>query len=476
MIVKILSSASVYFHGVEYNEKKINNEKGELMLMKNFPSFINKNSSQEEVRNYFKSISKNEKIKKPQFHAILSTKFQEHSKEELTQLADDFMKEMGYEEQPYIVVFHKDTDNNHVHIVSSRVDKNTGKKINDSFEKLKAQRALNSVLKKHFGIDKKDNLDKLLSYKYNNYQQLENLLYRNGFKAILDDKKIEVFQNGVHHKTLSLNEISYSEEVKDKRSKQIKAILEKYKDIYSNKVFKVIDDREINGLYERGEENEKNILPKIEYESELQQKLRHKFGIDIIFHFKENKQPFGYTLIDNANQKIYKGSNVVKMKEIFDFTEESINKKKFEQFKDYSFRSEKEKKIMLNFLCRTGQKIQDFMMFSNEQHKKQKPENYDEFKEEVKEYIKSPKRDEFISIEQDEEGRLYVIHQRYHQVYNLEELLKDDFNQKNINNSSKSPQNSSNIGQEIFDELLKSAYTGKDPAEQELKKRRKKRK
>ena len=104
MIVKILSSASSSFHGVQYNDKKVEKGKGVLMLMKNFPSFINENSSQEEVRNYLKSISINEKVKKPQFHAVISTKFQEHSKEELTKVAEDFMKEMGYGKQPYIVV------------------------------------------------------------------------------------------------------------------------------------------------------------------------------------------------------------------------------------------------------------------------------------------------------------------------------------------------------------------------------------
>jgi uncharacterized protein YeeX (DUF496 family) len=100
MIVKILGSASSNFHGVQYNDKKVEKGTGELMLMKNFPSFINENSSQEEVRNYLKSISKNEKVKKPQFHAVISTKFQQHSKEELTKVAEDFMQEMGYGNQP----------------------------------------------------------------------------------------------------------------------------------------------------------------------------------------------------------------------------------------------------------------------------------------------------------------------------------------------------------------------------------------
>lgn len=90
--------------------KKIDQGAGELMKMKNFPTFINSESSQDSVRNYLKAISNNEKIKKPQFHMVISTKFQEHSKEDLTNIAENFMDDMGYGKQPYIVVFHNGTD------------------------------------------------------------------------------------------------------------------------------------------------------------------------------------------------------------------------------------------------------------------------------------------------------------------------------------------------------------------------------
>ena len=210
MIVKLLSSASVDFHGVKYNDKKINSEKGELMKMNNFPTFLNEESSQEEVRNYLKAISNTGKIKNPQFHAVISTKFQEHSKEQLTAIAEDFMQEMGYKEQPYLIVFHKDTENNHVHIVSTRVDKNTGKKIKDNFEKLKSQKALANVLEKHLGINKTKEIEKLLQYKVSNIQQLENLLAINGFKVRLKEdnpKEIEILHNGIVQKSVYLDEI-----------------------------------------------------------------------------------------------------------------------------------------------------------------------------------------------------------------------------------------------------------------------------
>jgi type IV secretory pathway VirD2 relaxase len=129
MIVKLMKPAGNQFPGINYNDKKVEKGKGELMLMKNFPSFINKDSDKQQVRDYLKAISKSTKVQKPQFHAVISTKFQDHTKEELTEISEDFMNKMGYGEQPYIAVFHNDTENNHIHIVSTRVDKRTGKRL-----------------------------------------------------------------------------------------------------------------------------------------------------------------------------------------------------------------------------------------------------------------------------------------------------------------------------------------------------------
>ena len=291
MIVKILGSASSNFHGVQYNDKKVEKGTGELMLMKNFPSFINENSSQEEVRNYLKSISKNEKVKKPQFHAVISTKFQQHNKEELAKVAEDFMQEMGYGNQPFIVVFHNDTENNHVHIVSTRVDKSTGKKLNDSYEKLKAQKALTDVMERIYGKNNEEIISKLLSYNISSLKQLEILMERNGFKLAKnknDKNALDILKNGVREKTINGNQLVFSNVKNDNRTKQIKAILNKYKEVYSNKVFKVEDRRHLEKMLPE-EKQKENWKPKIEFESELQKKLREVFGIDVVFHQVDEK-------------------------------------------------------------------------------------------------------------------------------------------------------------------------------------------
>ena len=499
MIVKILSSASKDFHGVKYNDKKVHNEKGELMLMKNFPSFINEHSSQEEVRDYFKAISQGERTQKPQFHAVISTKYQEHSKEQLTEIADNFMQEMGYGEQPYLVVFHKDTENNHVHIVSTRVDKSTGKKINDSFERLKSQQALAKAMEKVLGTNHQEAIDKLLQYTFSNLQQLEMLLTRNGFKAVQNEEnpnQVDILHNGVVQKTLSIDKLNYQEKQKgDKRIKQIKAFIDKYKELCSNKVFKVIDDRAQQGLYEKNILPQEPIPPQIEYASELQEKLRQIFGIDIVFHFKDDKQPFGYTLIDNKNQQVYKGSEIAKMKDIFEFTEDSIDKKEFERLKDYNLRSDKEKQILMQYLSKEGVELKDFMLFENKRFKgKDSNPDFQQLKEDVKQHIHNAQDDDFVILEQDDKGEFYTIHERYHQIHKLSFLLgKEEYQAfligKSIHNTSEirsqtdlkhSPSGkiseALNDVTDIFKALGKSTYAPRDTTDDELKKKRKKRK
>lgn len=491
-----MKPASSSFSGVNYNDKKVNKGTGELMLMKNFPSFINEASSQKEVRDYLKSISKNEKVKKPQFHSVISTKFQEHSKEELKNVAEGFMNEMGYGTQPFIVVFHKDTDNNHVHIVSTRVDKQSGKKIDDSYERLNAQKALSNTMGKLYGQSPEAELDKLLNYKISSFSQLETLLHRNGYKInrnTNDENFYSILKNGVIQRTLSGNQIVFDNSKSDSRARQIKAILNKYKELYSNKVFKVEDNRRSQSMLpqEKIADRENLSKSKIEFESELQKKLKDVFGIDIVFHQKEGLKPFGYTLIDHKTGIVYKGSEILKMNELFEFTSETLDKKLFEILKDYNIPNQESREILLEFLKKQypEAEIKDFMLFEN--RGKKDLETYRKVQFEVKDFIRNNKNtnDEKkdISITTAEDGKLYAVHTRFHYVGELQPLIGEKEYQKFLNpiginevqtenrteNNKKTELNKA-VNEMLF-EWMKSSGTAKDPAENELKKRRKKR-
>ena len=489
MIVKILGSASSNFHGVQYNDKKVEKGTGELMLMKNFPSFINENSSQEEVRNYLKSISKNEKVKKPQFHAVISTKFQQHNKEELTKVAEDFMQEMSYGNQPFIVVFHNDTENNHVHIVSTRVEKSTGKKINDSYEKLKAQKALADTLEKRYGISSEEKLEKLLNYQISSLKQLEILLERNGFKLTKntnDENALDILKNGVKLKILNGNQISFITNSDNNRSKQLKAILIKYKHLCSNKVFKVEDNRKQQSKLPE-EKHKDDWKPKIEFESELQKKLKEVFGIDVVFHHKDELHPFGYTLIDHKSETIYKGSDILKMNDLFEFTSEVIDKKLFESLKDYNLSDEISKQVLIEYLKHQNLENvpKDFMLFENKKRKNK--EVFNSVKNEVRNYLKTQNNDH-VKIIKSEEGIYYAVDAKLHYVGELQSLIGEKEYQKFLNPNQASEtrtvnQTESNDTKELskaINEMLfewtKHSGTSKDPSEEELKKRKKRKK
>ena len=487
MIVKIITASGSDFHGVQYNDKKVEKGTGELMLMKNFPSFINGESTQEQVRNYFKSISKNEKVKKLQFHAVISAKYQTHGKEELTEIAKEFMQEMGYGKQPFIVIYHSDTENNHVHIVSTSAKEQTGKKISDSYERLKAQKALSDLLEKRYGISSEKKLKKLLNYQFGSISQLELLLERSGFKLTKDtndENDFSILKNGVKLKTIYGNQISFTPNSDNGRKRQLKAILRRYPDLCSNKVFKVEDRRAQESLLPE-ERYSEHWKPKIEFESELQKKLRDIFGLDVVFHHKDGHRPFGYSIIDHKSGKVFKGSEIMKMNDLFELTDEKIDKKLFESLKDYNLAGSASKQILMEHLKRQNPEnaVKEFMFFDSKKIKNR--EVFNSIKNDIKDYVKTQNNKD-VHLIKSEEGKYYAVLSKLHYVGALENLIGEKAYQKFLNPNQElvSENREENLSKELdrsIDDLIfqftkPSGGTGKDPAEEELRKRRKNKK
>lgn len=496
MIVKIMAAAGSSFPGVNYNDTKIKKGKGELVMMKNFPSFIKTSSKKEEIKNYLKAISNsNTNVKKPQFHAMISTKFQKHSKEELANIAENFMEGMGYGKQPYIAVFHNDTDHNHLHLVSTRVQKQTGKKINDSYEKLRSQKVLAHVMEKLFGINQIERLEKLLTYKLSSLNQFELLLERNGFKAVKNknnEDQIDIQANGIKQKSLSTQELKFDSKPNESRIKQLKAILLKYKEIYSNKVFAVEDNRKKNSTFRHEQLLDKNgsLNIKVEYESELQKKMRDIFGIDIVLHHKDNFKPFGYSLIDHKAGQVFKGSQILKLNELFEMTSAKLDKKIFEVLKDYNIPDLKIKTSLMEYLSKSlFKEVQDFMLFENKG--KKDLETYRKVQLEVKHYLfstRSISQNQNIKFLEAADKKIYAIHTRYHYIGDLKQLIGEKQYDRFLENGGlaalikESPTLDKNIRgvkdaiNNMLFELMKFSGSAKDPFENDRKKKRKKRK
>ena len=84
------------------------------------------------------------------FHMSINPSETDRKNDEATVVAmiDEIMEGLGYKDQPYKVFRHNDIDREHYHVVSIRAGED-GKKINDSFERLKLRTILKSLRGKY---------------------------------------------------------------------------------------------------------------------------------------------------------------------------------------------------------------------------------------------------------------------------------------------------------------------------------------
>ncbi len=125
----------------------------------------------------------NNRTEKPILHISLNPNPKDAvSDETFSALAENYMQEMGYGEQPYVVFKHTDTERAHIHIVSVCVDE-YGKRISDSFERVRSMKVCRK-LEKQFKLtsaigttEKKDiPLQKVNAKQDNLKQQITSVL------------------------------------------------------------------------------------------------------------------------------------------------------------------------------------------------------------------------------------------------------------------------------------------------------------
>ena len=309
MVVKILSSSAT-FSGVRYNTNKVDSGKGELMKVSGFGALNALGVLKpEDYKNHLKAVSAlNKRVTRAQFHATISTKGREHDKYTLTQIASEWLNKMGYGDQPYLIIFHKDTANNHVHIVTTRVDRQ-GKKISSAFEKVRGSQHLNNSL----GLDEKHSakrdIEKALSYSFSTKAQFMMILESQGYVFREKDGKLEVMKFGVQQGEINIATIEQRMRKQDHgaRIKQLKAIFHKYAATYDTTL--VPNKIALPGAYAKITKG---------FTSEFSARLKEKLGLELIYHASGDKPPYGYTIIDHATKMVVKGGEVMSLKDMLD--------------------------------------------------------------------------------------------------------------------------------------------------------------
>jgi hypothetical protein len=335
MIVKFLRP-STSFKGVGYSFAKMLLDKGEMMQVKNFDALHGlSNPRAEDYVNYLEAVTdQSKRIVYPQLHVTISTKGRDHSKHDLTDIAEKWLTGMSYGNQPYLVIFHKDTQNNHVHLVSTRIGRD-GKKISDSYERVNGYKVLNAVIGLNEVQQVKKDISHALSYRFSTRAQFMMLLEAKGYTLSLKDRHYQIFKFGLKQDSFSVDEVDRrigDYELNKKRLQQLRAIIDKYRPDYDPKVY-----------------SEKSKLPgggvgKTTGNSELSVMLQRNFGLQIFFHAKDGKSPYGYTIIDHAQKAVYKGGDLMPLAEFITRAQSQviptpvpkpINETLFVEFEDF---------------------------------------------------------------------------------------------------------------------------------------------
>ena len=134
MIAKIGKGSNMY-GAILYNQQKVDNENGAVLLLNKIPDTMNGKYSVSYFNKCFEPyLSANIKTEKTVRHISLNPDPADKvSDEQFTDMAQEYMERMGYGNQPYIVFKHTDIDRTHIHIVSTCVGID-GKKIPDDYD------------------------------------------------------------------------------------------------------------------------------------------------------------------------------------------------------------------------------------------------------------------------------------------------------------------------------------------------------
>lgn len=172
---------------LEYHESKVEAGEGQIIYD---PTFKNTEEGRHEILN--DRIRANDKVTKNKV-MHLSVSFNpndnEVSSEDIKSITDDYMKELGYNDTPFIIYEHFDTNHQHFHVVAATIDSD-GKKIDDYEDYLKSEitarkieKEFNLVATEYIGTEAK-NIAEINAEKYKTM---------NGFRsAIVKDMNKEL--------------------------------------------------------------------------------------------------------------------------------------------------------------------------------------------------------------------------------------------------------------------------------------------
>lgn len=334
MIAKI-GRGSNLFGALAYNQLKVDNENGEVLLMNKMIETKDGNYTVGQlVKSFEPYLIANKNTEKTTLHISLNPDPKDKvSDEDFVQIAQEYMNAMGFGEQPFVVFKHTDISRTHIHIVSIGVDE-MGKKISDKFEKRKSMKICREIERKYRlsnvadkKLTQKEQIFSPVDYQEGNIKSQMASVIRNisnyyqfqtmgEFNALLSlynmsSEKVDKIENGILKNGLlyfALNDKG------EKVSQPFKS------SVFGNDAgLRALDSHFLNSknklklssVHETLKASLKLAMNTQPNESEFKSKLRD-MGISTVVRRNASGRIYGITFIDHQSKSVWNGSRLGK--------------------------------------------------------------------------------------------------------------------------------------------------------------------
>ena len=356
--------SSSQFAGVSYNEEKVReglrtpdgkHPLVEPMGWRNFPAPEGMLLTERAIIQTMKDWCVGGHVRKNfQLHFVVSCRGNEKSPEELKAAAEHLLDRFGYGKCPTVFYLHRDTDDLHLHVVTTTVDER-GKKIPDHQNALHFAQELDEYQRVDVDKEVDDAVRKAMGYHFTSDRQFSLLLsslgFQNGHRYEKDESEratttprkesksiwatnalwlflyryekvvgrisMEQIRRKAEENKRKVIQDANREKCREKLAKKMmECRLREMEDFYSGR--KPLTKKELKRVQKvraldsqlEGAMARRGIMRNDLYQMALAKDEMKKMGVDIRYNYDRNGIPNGFIVIDHGSRSVWKGSEL----------------------------------------------------------------------------------------------------------------------------------------------------------------------
>lgn len=350
MVAKIKSGKSL-IGALNYNEKKVKQEKAELINAVGYMKEATELNFYEKLIRLTDLAERNERTKTNSVHISLNfANGDDIPRDKLNNVATEYMKGIGFENQPYLVYQHFDAGHPHVHIVTTNI-KSDGYRISLHYlgqnESEKARKAIEikyGLIKAEEQQKQKPDLKaKTLAADYGKAETkrvitnvLSHVLHTYKFtsvpelNAVLQGYNLQADRGSKSSQMYAHEGLVYW--ITDKQGNKVGVPI-KASTVYGKPTLKTLEEKfKLNETLRKPlKENLKTIIAQALKQSSNRQSFHQALraeNVQVRFRWNEEGRIYGVTFIDHKNKAVFNGSDLGKefsanpMNERFNFSKQ----------------------------------------------------------------------------------------------------------------------------------------------------------